>query len=92
MCWEKKEDSLLIPEGVGGGNLKVDLTCMGRIALPQPSLQRAGPLGSARSAVAGSLSTCIFVYGHRQCRVSVSFLDGRKKDEQLFALGSSQNK
>lgn len=57
-----------------------ELTCMGRIALQQPSLQTAGPLCSVHSAAAESLSTGIFVYGHRRCHVSVSFLCGREKD------------
>lgn len=63
--------------------VEADLTCMGHIALQQPSLQRAGPLCLIHSAVAGSLYTDIFVYGHLQFHVSVSCLYGRKTDEQL---------
>lgn len=64
--------------------VKADLTCTGRIALRRPSLQRTGPLCLLHSTVAESLSSGIFVYGHRRCHVSESFLCGRKKDEQLF--------
>lgn len=71
--------------------LKAGLTCTGRIALQQPSLQRAWALCLTRNAVAGSRSSGISVCGPRQCRVSVSSLSGRKKDEQLFSL-SKRNK
>lgn len=50
------------------------LTCTGRIALQQPSPQKAGPLRWLHTVDDGSLPTGIFVYDHRQCHVYVFFL------------------
>ena len=69
-------------------HFKADLTCTGRIALQQPSLQKVWALCLTRSAVSGSRSSGIFVCGPHRCRVSVSSLSGRKKDGQLFSLSN----
>lgn len=45
---------------------EAELTCRGRTALPQPSLQRACCLFHLHSAAAGSLSFYIFACGRRQ--------------------------
>lgn len=66
--------------------LKADLTCMGRIALLRPFLQRAGLLCWVHIAIAGSQSTCIFVYGRHRCRESGFVLCG-KNMTNFFHLG-----
>lgn len=62
----------------GSVRLKADLTCRGRIAPPQPSLQRADPLCPVHNSASESQPFGIFVYGLRQCRASESFLSDRK--------------
>lgn len=59
--------------------LKANLTYMGRISLPQPSLQKVGPLCLLHNSASESQSFGIFVYGRRQCHVSESFLSDRDK-------------
>lgn len=64
---------------VFGVHIKVqtagDLTCTGRIALQQPSPQKACPPCWVHSADDGSRSTCIFAYDRRRCRVHGFFLE-----------------
>lgn len=54
--------------------MEADLTCRGRIALPQPSLQRACCFFHLHSAAAESLSCDTSACGRRQFHVCESFL------------------